>query len=250
MSAELFGCRIDSISMDQTVARVVQQVTDKKRMVHCVVNVAKIVAAQKDEALRQHINQSDLVNIDGMGVVWGGRFLGLDIPERVAGIDLCHTLLAAAAEKGFKVFLLGATDEVLAAVVCRYQALYPTLKIVGTHHGYFKGQEKQVVAEINQQQPDMLFVAMSSPLKEQFIAKYAKALTPHFIMGVGGSFDVFAGKVKRAPQWMQRLGLEWLFRLLQEPKRMLGRYCRSNLVFLVMLIKAKGRRVLGQSSSS
>lgn len=206
---------------------------------HSVVNVAKIVNMKTNLQLRDSVNSCDIINIDGMGVVWGARFLGYNVPERVAGVDLFHELLTMSAREGFPVYLLGAKEEVVATAAANVQVLYPGLKIAGFHHGYFWDDEAAMVANIRASGAKLLFVAITSPQKENFINRWRDQLGVNFVMGVGGTFDVVAGKVKRAPLWMQKTGLEWFFRVIQEPRRMWKRYLVTNIRFSIMLLHEK-----------
>ena len=238
----LFNAKLHLLTMQQTVELIIRAIKDRLRLTHCVINVAKLVQMQKDRSLAEAVNSCDLVNVDGMGLVWGGRFLHIAIPERVTGIDLMQNLFARAEIEGMRIFLLGATSEVLAKMVAHVREKWPRLVIAGYQDGYFQTvDEVHVVDKIQDSQADMLFIAISSPKKELFIAKYAPVLKVPFIMGVGGSFDVLAGRVQRAPRWMQRSGLEWLYRLAQEPRRMWKRYLVTNCLFVWMLIKQKWR---------
>jgi N-acetylglucosaminyldiphosphoundecaprenol N-acetyl-beta-D-mannosaminyltransferase len=223
--------------MDQTVAEIDRRLRSLPFTQHVVVNVAKIVNMQKDPELRAAVESCDIINIDGAGVVFGGRLLGFSIPERVAGIDLFHQLLDRAHASGRGVFFLGAKADILKQAVEVLRRRYPNLNIAGFHHGYFWDEEAAVVDEIRQSGADLLFVGLSSPMKEKFIDTWRNDLGVKFAMGVGGTFDVVAGKVRRAPQWMQKLGLEWLFRVIQEPRRMFMRYMTTNSQFAWMLIK-------------
>lgn len=206
---------------------------------HVVVNVAKLVNMQFDNELKRSVQNCDIINIDGMGVVWGARFCGFNVPERVAGVDLFHNLLNMSATEGFPVFLLGATDDIVSKTASKVKEQNPDLIIAGYHHGYFWDNEEAVVEKIRQSGAKLLFVAITSPKKENFINKWQDKLGVNFVMGVGGTFDVVAGKVKRAPQWMQEYGLEWLFRVIQEPRRMWKRYLITNSKFAWLLIKEK-----------
>ena len=195
-----------------------------------------MVKANRDPELREIINRCDLVNADGMPVVWASRLLGRPLKERVAGVDLFEALMKRAAQTGWRVFLLGAREEVVARVRTLYVAKYPGLVISGHRNGYWKPeQEADVVAQIAQAGADLLFVAISSPKKEQFLGRYQAQLRVPFAMGVGGTFDVAAGHVARAPVWMQRIGLEWFFRFLQEPRRMFRRYFIEDMAFFGLL---------------
>ncbi len=232
---------IDNLTMRETIEKVEESIEKGEQIHHVVVNAGKIVALQKDKELRESVNQADLINADGQAVVWASKFLNRPLKERVAGIDLFTNLLALAHEKDYKVYLLGAKPAVLEAVVQKISTQYAPEIIAGYQHGYFsEAEEKQVVADIIKSNAHMLFVAITSPKKEIFINTHKSALSRvNFIMGVGGSFDVLAGKTKRAPKWMQNSGLEWLYRLIQEPKRMWKRYLVGNTKFIYLLLKEK-----------
>lgn len=236
---ELFGCDVDVATMGETVELIEQRIDAGCFTQHVVVNVAKLVSMQTDAELARSVRECDIVNIDGMGVVLGARFLGHAVPERVAGVDLFHWLLAMASRRGFPVFFLGATEEVVRRTAQETARANPGLRIAGFHHGYFWDEEEKVVESIRASGAKLLFVAITSPHKENFINRWKHALGVDFVMGVGGTFDVVAGKVSRAPRWMQRAGLEWLFRLMQEPRRMWRRYLGSNLRFALMLCSAR-----------
>jgi N-acetylglucosaminyldiphosphoundecaprenol N-acetyl-beta-D-mannosaminyltransferase len=238
---ELFGVPMDAIGMDQTIAEIDRRISAGEFTQHVVVNVAKLVQMQNDKRLAAAVTSCDLINIDGAGVVFGGRILGRPIPERVAGIDLFQRLLAYAEDAGRPVYLLGAAPAVIERTVAAIRTAHPRLRIAGHHHGYFWEEEARVVQAIRASGAELLFVGIGSPLKEQFIARWREALGVRFAMGVGGSFDVIAGKVRRAPRWMQRMGLEWLFRVLQEPRRMWKRYLVTNSIFLKMVLAEKLR---------
>lgn len=226
-------------TMDQTVEEIGERMEAGQFTQHVVVNVAKIVHMQNDMALREAVTACDIINIDGMGVVWGARFLGFDVPERVAGIDLFFRLLELAEQRGFSVYFLGAREKIVDEAVQRIQEKHPKLSIAGWHHGYFWEDEESVVENIQESGADMIFVAISSPKKEQFIHRWKDRMGVKFAMGVGGTFDIVAGKTRRAPNWMQGIGMEWLFRLLQEPRRMWKRYMITNSKFVFMLAKEK-----------
>ncbi|NTX29618.1 WecB/TagA/CpsF family glycosyltransferase [Burkholderia pyrrocinia] len=235
---EFFSCPIHLMSMNDTVDWIGARVEKRQFTQHVVVNVAKIVNLQRDPELAASVRECDIVNVDGMGVVWGARLLGIPVPERVAGVDLFDRLLALAEAKGLPVYLLGATPEVVERVVAVTAACYPRLPVAGYHHGYFWDDEQAVVDDIRRSGARLLFVAITSPRKENFINRWKSQLGVDFVMGVGGTFDVVAGKVKRAPLWMQRSGLEWAFRVIQEPGRMWKRYLSTNSRFLAMLARA------------
>ena len=236
---EFLKAPMDIATMQETVTFIENRIEQKQFLQHVVVNVAKIVNMQKDPVLAESVKSCDVINIDGMGVVFGARFLGHNVPERVAGVDLFHELLAMSAKRDFPVFLLGATDEVVSKTVSKVKAQNPNLNIAGYNDGYFWDDEEAVVTKIRESGAKLLFVAITSPKKENFINKWQDKLGVDFVMGVGGTFDVVAGKVKRAPQWMQKVGLEWLYRVIQEPGRMWKRYLKTNTKFLMLLLTEK-----------
>lgn len=233
------GVKMNNISMEETVDFIEKRISKGTFLQHVVVNVAKIVNMQKDKVLADSVNACDLINIDGMGVVLGARFLGNDVPERVAGVDLFHELLKMSARCDYPVFLLGATEEVVSKTVARVKDQNPNLTIAGFNDGYFWDDEQAVVDTIKASGAKLLFVAITSPKKENFINKWQDKLGVDFVMGVGGTFDVVAGKVNRAPKWMQEYGLEWFYRVLQEPGRMWKRYLVTNSKFAWLLLREK-----------
>jgi len=203
-----------------------------------VLNAAKIVNAAKDPALRRALLSCDEIFADGQAVVWASHILGQPLPERVAGIDLFEDLLDLASRKHYSVYLLGATREVLDRVVEVVAQRYPHARIAGHRDGYFSSAESAAVAQdIGASSPDMLFVAMTSPKKETFIAANQDIMRVPVTHGVGGSFDILAGKTERAPRIWQRLGMEWAFRVIQEPRRMFMRYFRTNGAFILMVAR-------------
>ncbi len=230
-TADLFGIVIDRLTMDETVARVREMVRERGLHQHVVVNAAKIVALDHDPDLLDVIRSCDMVNADGMSVVWASRVLGDALPERVAGIDLFERLVRAASEDGTSVYFLGATEEVVNEVAAVYSRRYPGLRIAGSQNGYWDDDDA-VIDAVRACAPDYLFLAIPSPRKEFWVRDHLEALGTPFVMGVGGSFDVVAGKVARAPRWAQQTGFEWAWRLAQEPRRMWRRYLYTNTAFL------------------
>ena len=224
--------------MQQSLDRIEAFIDSGKVHQHVVVNVNKVIKADRDPALREIINKCDLVNCDGMPVCWASRLLGTPLPERVAGIDLFTNLVATAAERGWRVFFLGAREEVVTKVVGTMQARHPQLEVAGYRNGYWSREEEaQVVEGIRAANPDLLFVAISSPKKEEFLGRHLQRMQVPFSMGVGGSFDVIAGLTRRAPLWMQNTGLEWFYRFTQEPRRLFGRYFVEGLSFSGLLAR-------------
>jgi N-acetylglucosaminyldiphosphoundecaprenol N-acetyl-beta-D-mannosaminyltransferase len=234
----VLGCEIDRLDMDETLLRCEQLIETGDFVQHVSINTAKLVMLHDDRRLREIVSRCGLINADGQGPVWASRLLGDPLPGRVPGIDLMMRLLALAEEKGYRVYILGARPEVLERAVARLSQDRPKLAIAGYRDGYFRGPETEAVrAEIRASRADILFVAISSPLKEYFLGEHGADLGVRFAMGVGGAIDVVAGVTRRAPNLLQRLGLEWLFRLLQEPGRLGPRYLVTNTRFAAMLAR-------------
>jgi N-acetylglucosaminyldiphosphoundecaprenol N-acetyl-beta-D-mannosaminyltransferase len=235
---EVLGCPVDALTMAETVARVEDAIARRETVQHVAINAAKVVRYQHDPDLRAAVDGCELATADGQPVVWASRLLGRPLPERVAGIDLMEALLGTARARGYGVFLLGARAEVLGRAEAEIHRRHPGVRILGRHHGYFGAEgEAAVVDEVAAAAPDILFVALETPAKELFLARNKARLAVPFVMGVGGSFDVLAGERRRAPRWMRRSGLEWLFRLLQDPRRLARRYVVGNSAFAWLVVK-------------
>jgi N-acetylglucosaminyldiphosphoundecaprenol N-acetyl-beta-D-mannosaminyltransferase len=203
------------------------------------VNAAKILNMRGNPLLRRDVLSSDLILADGMSVVWASRLLGCPVPERVTGIDLMTRILQRGNELGWRVYCLGATDDVLRRVVQRIGRTYSNVKIVGAKNGYYGEQEEALIAsEIAAARPDILLIAITSPKKERFLARWTQSIQVPVCHGVGGSFDVMAGKVRRAPAAWQRFGLEWAYRLAQEPRRLWRRYLVTNSKFCWLVLQS------------
>lgn len=218
--------------MGETVDRIEAMVGDGKIHQHVVINVDKIVKMESNQALRAAVLDCDMINADGQPVIWVSRILQSPLKERVTGIDLFDVLIARCAERGFRPYLVGARQDVVARTVDVLRAKYPKLELAGWRNGYWSvDEEAAVVQEIKRVRPDVLCMAVGSPKQELFLRKWKKEMGVPFVMGVGGSFDVTAGVLKRAPGWMQDSGLEWLFRLAQEPRRLWRRYLIEDMAF-------------------
>jgi N-acetylglucosaminyldiphosphoundecaprenol N-acetyl-beta-D-mannosaminyltransferase len=243
MRASLLGCPVDVLTMAETLDRARAAMRNRTRLQHVALNVAKLVNMRSDPLLCSDVMGSDMVGIDGMGIVLALRMFGVPVKERVAGVDLFQEILAVCAADGFRPFLLGATPNVLhqaAEVIVRK---FPTIQIAGMRDGYFgSDQDGEVVEQIINSKADCLFIAMPTPRKERFLSTYRDRLGVPFIMGVGGAFDVISGHVHRAPVIVQSIGLEWLYRVYQEPRRMWWRYARTNTLFAGILISGIAHR--------
>lgn len=238
--AVVLGSEIDRVRMSEAVMRCQIAIEEGGFLQHMALNAAKIVSLRTDLELRAIVAGSELVTADGQAVVWASRLLRDPLPERVAGIDLMNELFALAERCGYRVYLLGATEETLGRATKRLLARHPDLRIAGSHHGYFADEDSTAIcAQIKASRPDLLFVAMSSPRKEYWLRKYGRGLGVPVIMGVGGALDVTAGDVRRAPRAAQAIGLEWAYRLVQEPRRLWRRYLVTNTRFIALVARER-----------
>jgi len=234
----VLGCPISKLSLEDFVALAERFVSSGKPHYIAVVNVAKIVKMRSDKELEQSIHAAHLIGADGVPLVWASRILGNPLPGRVNGTDLMYRLLERANEKGYRIFFFGAKEEILRRVVERVRTEYPGAKIAGFRHGYFSPtDESTIVNKIRAGKADILFIGFGTPKKELWVNRYLNAMGVPVVHGVGGSFDVLAGVIPRAPLWMQRNGLEWLYRFLREPQRMWRRYLFTNTLFIMLLVK-------------
>lgn len=232
---ELHDIRINVVNMAQAVAQI--ETFIQSRQPHMVVtsDASAIVRSQEDEQLHQIINEADLVTPDGIGVIWSARFLDLPLYERVSGVDLALALADLSAQKGYSMYLLGAAPGVVDEAAANLQGRFPGLRVAGTRHGYFRAEEEaEMVRQIREACPDILLVAFGIPKQEKWIKRYLQELQVPVCIGVGGSFDVYAGRVARAPLWMQRLGLEWLYRTARDPRRIGRALLLPRLVWLTL----------------
>lgn len=234
VQARFMGLKVDCLGRRETVELLVRLIEDHQApILHSVINAAKVVQCQANPELRQAINAGDIVSADGQAVVWFGRWAGIPVPERVTGIDLMTEMLGEAEHHGWRVFLWGASDAVVRQAATRIQDAYPGLAAVGTYPGYFvPSEEESICRQIAAWRPDIVFLGMNTPKKELISYRRLQALGSRLVMGVGGAFDIWAGRTARAPRIWQRLGLEWLYRLLLEPRRMARRYLVGNVLFV------------------
>ena len=241
---EMFGCPIDVVDLPSAVARVEAYLREGGLHQGVGVNLDQFLKMKEDPHFREMVVTADLITADGHPIVWTSWLWGTPLPERVPGIDLFEALLPVSAQKGYTVFLLGAKEESLQAAAAAYASRHPGLRIVGCRNGYFSVEdEPEIVAQINASGADMLFIAISSPKKEEFVHRNRDTLQTRFVLGVGGAFDIAAGWTSRAPEWMQRVGIEWVWRMVQEPRRM-GPRVAQNATFLVDIARETARRRL------
>ena len=238
MRPVICGCALDPVTLDEAVAAIDALIATGEQYEQVSINAAKLVRLQHDDFLREAVEKCELSTADGQAVVWAARLLGHRIPERVAGIDLMHALFALAARRRYRVFILGARPEVLEEAVRKIAESHPELRLVGWQHGYYAPREEaRIVGRIRAASPDILFIALETPAKELFISRHRERLGVRFVMGVGGAVDIVAGRRRRAPVWMQRMGLEWLFRLAQDPRRLARRYVVGNTRFVLLVLR-------------
>jgi N-acetylglucosaminyldiphosphoundecaprenol N-acetyl-beta-D-mannosaminyltransferase len=237
---KIFNTYIDTYTFDETLKEIERIILAGKPTQHVVINAAKVNLMQKDKQLTEIVNSCSLINADGASIVWAAKKLGIPLEERVTGIDLFLKLVEISSIKGYRIFLFGAQEEIVVKVKRVFKEKYPKIQIAGIRNGYFKeDEEAEIVNMIAQSNSDILFVAFSSPQKEFWINKYLDQLNVPFVMGVGGSFDIVAGSTGRAPLWMQKRGLEWFYRFLQEPGRMWKRYLIGNAKYIILVYKTK-----------
>jgi N-acetylglucosaminyldiphosphoundecaprenol N-acetyl-beta-D-mannosaminyltransferase len=236
---ELFCLPFNSLTMEDAVAAVEQFVVDRRPKWVTVANAAVVVWTHGNAELQTLISSADLILCDGMGLMYASRLLGVPFPEMLSGPLMLDRLVRLAAERGYSIFLLGTKRDILQRAVANYQGRYATLRISGYRDGYFAVEEEvEVVEQIRDSHPDILFVAMGTPREETFVRDHLEDLEVPVCLDVGGAFDVAAGTYRLAPVWLRVLALEWFYRLIQEPGRLWRRYLTTNTVFLWLVLKA------------
>lgn len=236
----IFGIPFSKMSMQDTVKYLTEAILAKRQQHVITANPIMIMSALEDKKYDEMMKKADLIVPDGSGVVWAANQGGEPVAERVTGFDLLHELFSVGEQYHWKVYLLGTSQEIIEAAAEKLQLQYPQVRIVGYRNGYFGAeQDQEVVEHIAQFEPDLLFVARGATTQEPWIVQHRDQLNASLIMGVGGSFDVISGKLQRAPQWVQNLKIEWLFRLLQEPKRLPRMLVLPKFMLKVMRNKEK-----------
>ena len=216
----ILGVKVDAVTMSQAVEGVANLIDAGKPSIVATANAEMLLRATHDAELKDILNAANLVVPDGAGTVWAARHLGHHMPERVAGFDLVQELMKVAPVKGWRFFLFGSAPTIADKAKSKAETLYPGIKIVGTRNGYFTADdEAEIISQIKSSCPDILLAALGVPKQEKWLAKFRDELNVPVSIGVGGTFDVMAGVVKRAPLWMQRAKLEWLFRAMLQPSR-------------------------------
>ena len=240
MRIDVLGVGFDSLTMAEAVARAKKLMAEHRAAYVVTPNPEIVMACRERAETMQAVNAADLVLPDGVGVVYGAKILGTPLKQKLPGIDFIQALMVDMAQEGRRVFLLGSKPGVAEQAAEKLETMFPGLVIAGTHDGYFK-EDAPVVEAVNAAQPDLLLVCLGAPKQELWMQRNQSALNVGLMAGLGGSLDVFAGNVKRAPRAFQKLGLEWLYRLLKEPKR-IGRMMKlPKFLFACIGKKLRGR---------
>jgi len=244
-TVNILNCNIAKVKMTEVISMVEDFVKGGEFRSGCGINADQLVKINESQVFKETMQKSDILFADGMSVILASNLLRTPLPERVGATDVFENLLTLSAEKGYGVFFLGTKDKILNKAINHYRSNYKGLKISGFHNGYWTvDDEDAIVEKINNCSPDLLFLGMSSPKKEEFIERNKHRLkSVSFALGVGGAFDIHAGEYSRAPVWMQKLFLEWFYRLLQEPRRLFWRYSVNNTKFLYLLSKGVLKRM-------
>jgi len=246
----VFNIKINPLSRTDFLSIIESGIKGGKQVAQFGVNSATINDIVRNKEFGMVINNANLVHIDGMSVVWALRSFGYQIPERVATPDLADDVLDLANREKMSVFLFGAKESTLSLCCTNIEKRYPDLIISGSRNGYYKPEEEQSIFDmINETKPDILLLGMSSPKKELFFQSYKQNLKAKYILGVGGYFDILSGRIKRAPIWMQNSGMEWLYRLIQEPRRLWKRYLIGIIQFFWLVTQEKSRRIFNRKET-
>ena len=232
-SHNILNCRFDAVSEAGAAQWARETLRSGKRGHISTVNVAILMVMRSDPRLKQYIDDSGLIVADGQPLIWLSKLLRKPLPERVAGVELVHELVNVASQENAGIYLMGATQDIVKDVAKKLSEQTSNAQFVGVQDGYFSHEESKARAQaIRESGAKLLIVAMGVPRQEQFLQDHWEDLNVQLAIGVGGSFDVIAGRTKRAPQWMQTVGLEWFFRMSQEPRRLAKRYFITNSQFI------------------
>jgi N-acetylglucosaminyldiphosphoundecaprenol N-acetyl-beta-D-mannosaminyltransferase len=224
--------------MDRVLERIDAFISSKEPHIVVTADSSGLVAATRDPEFKEILLNADLVTPDSIGIVWGARRAGQPVPERVSGVDIADELCKRSAERGYRIYFLGAAPGVAELAAERMRLRHPGCNIVGVRHGFFPSDSDELVArEVAESKPDVLLVAMGIPRQEKFIARTRHIIRAPVAMGVGGSFDVFSGRAKRAPRVVQRLHLEWMWRLILKPSKFAK--AKSLPVFVWLVLRGK-----------
>jgi len=235
---DFLGLKFHNFTLNEAISRIECFIASRRPAMCFAPTAQLVVMADEDRRIKEIYNKSDLLIVDSFVVYYAARLFGKPVREPVSFARLMFRFLEVAQAKGYRLYLLGATEEVVSLAVDNLRSKYPGINIVGWHNGYFDfNNDASLVRDIKEKSPEVIFVAMSSPLKELFVYKNLKIMGPTICLGVGGSFDIIAGKCNLAPMWISKMGLEWFYRFIQEPGRLWKRYTVSNLKFMRLLLK-------------
>jgi N-acetylglucosaminyldiphosphoundecaprenol N-acetyl-beta-D-mannosaminyltransferase len=219
-SVSILGLRVDRASSDEVLEKIRGYIAERRPRHLVTADASMAVIARRDTELCEIVRNADVVTPDGAGILWASRLLRSPIAHKVSGVDLVADLCRLSAEQGCRLFFLGAAPGVAQEAAEKLRSRFPGAQIVGTRDGYFSpAEEPQIISQIMAVRPDILLVAFGIPKQEKWITKHKAALGVPVSLGIGGSFDVYSGRVKRAPAWMQKASLEWLYRLCANPKK-------------------------------
>lgn len=247
------GLEFDNLNKEEALARIEEFIAQKTPRKIFTPNVALLIWARKDKFLSDVYNSCDIVTVDGMAIYYALKIIGTPVKESLSASLLFYPLYELSKEKGYKIYMVGAKEEVVQTAKKNLEEQYPGVQIVGAHHGYFdmENPPAELIEDIQKQQPDILFIGMSTPYKEKFLEANIEKMNIPVSLGVGGMFDIAAGEAHFAPDWIRKWCLEWLYRLLQEPRRMWRRYLSTNSVFLWLFFQEFiKKRILSPFSGS
>jgi len=233
-SLNILSVNLHPVNMTEALDIIEGFIQEKTSHMVITLGTEMTMMAQKDQELKDVINNAHLVVPDTAGIVWSTKYLYGKKITKVAGIELLEKLVERGAEKNYTFYFLGAQEGIAEKAAENLKRRFPSLKIGGTHHGYFKGKDNEVIEEIRKVKPHILIIAMGVPYQEKWIYRHLEKLNVPVSMGVGGSFDVLSGKLSRAPKWMITLNLEWLYRLYREPSRFMRMMALPHFVILVL----------------
>ncbi|MDD2653613.1 MAG: WecB/TagA/CpsF family glycosyltransferase [Candidatus Omnitrophica bacterium] len=244
---KVFGLNYNNVTLDDAVATMEEFIKERRPRAVFTTGAELVARAHKDKELKKIYASADMLTVDSHVVYFACRLLGKSLKEPVSAAKLMFRFLEKTQNTGYRLFFLGAKEEILEKAISNLKGKHPNLNIVGRHHGYFDfSQDYDIIKKINEARPDVLFVAMSSPLKERFISKNLSRLNVPVSFGVGGTIDIAAGYCKFAPKWVSKIGFEWFYRFLQEPKRLWKRYATTNLIFIWVVL----REIFGYEKNS
>lgn len=232
----ILGVDVSPLSYEDLKKNIEKDIENNKKSFMVAINPEKILKARKDEKLKELLNNATYEIPDGIGVIYASKLRKGNIKTRITGIDSMEMLCKLSEEKKYKIFMYGAKEETIKKAKENLEIKFPNIQIVGTINGYEKDNDK-IISSINKSKADIVFVALGSPKQEYWITENMDKVSAKIFQGVGGSFDVFSGNIKRAPKWMQKIGLEWLYRLIKEPKRIFRQIKLVKFLWLALIEK-------------